>query len=292
MTWTAVILLGIYALLLVVLKFQTKKSDAAGNALESAYWVFACIAWLVLAGLTALGWWLKFRPLLMAPLLPVALPLLFLVVRVLRRGAEGLKSRMPTPELRRLERAAKDGHSKPAEDLVKAGLRIPSPDIGQSLLRSALDGRYARDVIPVLLDAGAESGDPGILALVLESSTTNLKPFLDHGADPNTIHPSGDPLLFVAMEGGWTENVLDLIRAGADLGKRDREGWTVLMAHATGKRGFGPGNWSGVADLLEKGADPKVPAPDGRTLADLYAKAGAYDIHPDRVAAIRKALGV
>jgi len=125
MTWAAGILLGIYALALVVLKVQTRKSDAAGNALADASWVFAFLAWLVLAGLTGLGVWLPSRILLLAPLLPVALPLLYLVARALRRGAEGLGSRMPTPELRRLERAAKDGHSKPAEDLVKAGLLVP-----------------------------------------------------------------------------------------------------------------------------------------------------------------------
>jgi len=64
------------------------------------------------------------------------------------------------------------------------------------------------------------------------------------------------------------------------------------MAHSTGKRGFGLGNWSGVADLLEKGADPTVPAPDGTTLANLFAMASRYDIHPDRLPAIRKALGL
>jgi hypothetical protein len=47
-----------------------------------------------------------------------------------------------------------------------------------------------------------------------------------------------------------------------------------------------------VADLLENGADPKVPAPDGTTLADLFAKAGAHEIHPDRRPAIRTALGL
>jgi ankyrin repeat protein len=197
---------------------------------------------------------------------------------------------MPTPELRRLERAAKDGHASPAEALVRAGLRIEDPEIGRSLLRSALRG-YARDVVPVLLEAGAPPGDPEILALVLKSSSTNLEPFLKQGADPNTTLPNGDPILFVAMEGGWTENVLALLRAGADLSRRDREGWSVLMAHALGRRGFGPGNWSGIADLLEKGADPTVPAPDGTTLAALFAKAGPYEIHPDRVEAIRKAIG-
>lgn len=123
---------------------------------------------------------------------------------------------------------------------------------------------------PLLLDAGADAKDPAILALALESTSTELKPFLDRGADPNAIHPSG---------------------AGTDLARKDRAGWTVLMAHATGNRGFGPGNGSGIADLLEAGADPAVPAPDGTTLADLFAKAGPYNFHEGRLPAIRKALG-
>jgi hypothetical protein len=292
MTWAAGVLLGSYALLLGYLKTQTTRSDAAGNALATAYWAFALAAWMVLAVLAGLGWWLHNSTLLLAPLLPLALPVLYLTVRTFFRGAGEILSRMPTPELRHLERAAKDGHGTVARGLVNDGLRIREPWIGRSLLRSALDGSYARDVVPALLDAGADPRDPELLARALTSNSTNLKPFLEHGADPNTTHPSGDPLIFVAMEGGWTENVLALIAAGADLAKRDREGWTVLMAHATGRRGFGPGNWSGVADLLEKGADPRVPAPDGRTLADLFAKAGPYEIHPDRLPAIRKGLGL
>jgi len=292
MTWSACILLGLYALGLVALKRKAGKSDAAGNALASAYWHFAFLAWVALAVVTGLGVALKIPALLYAPLLPVAIPVVYVVVRAIRRGAQGLISAMPTPELRRLERAAKDGHGGIAAELVKAGLRITDPVVGRSLLLSALRGRYARDVVPVLLDAGAGPGDPELLALALESTTTELQPFLDHGADPNTIHPSGDPILFAAIEGGWTHNAIALIRAGADLTRRDHEGWTVLMAHATGKRGFGPGNWSGVADLLDKGADPRVPAPDGTTLADLFAKAGAYEIHPDRRPAIRTALGL
>jgi ankyrin repeat protein len=235
---------------------------------------------------------LKIPALLFTPLLPVAIPVVYLILRAIRRLAQGLVSTMPTPEVRRLERAVKDAHAGPARDLVTNGLRITDPAIGRSLLLSALRSRYARDVVLVLLDAGAVPGDPEILALALASTTTELQPFLDHGADPNTVHPSGDPILFAAIEGGWTHNAIALVRAGADLSRRDREGWTVLMAHGSGKRGFGPGNWSGVADLLDKGADPKAPAPDGTTLADLFAKAGPYEIHPDRLAAIRKALGL
>ena len=224
--WTAGILLGVYAVLLVVLRLQGGKSDAAGNAMASAYWAIAAVVWLLLAGLGGLGLWLNWRPLILAPALPIALPAVYRVFRILRRGAQGLGSTMPTRELRRLERAARDGQAGPARELVKAGLRIPTPELGRSLLLSALRGDYARDVIPVLLDAGADPGDPEILALALKSNTTSLEPFLGHGADPNTIHPSGDPILFVAMQDGWSHNVPALLKAGADLRKRDREGWT------------------------------------------------------------------
>jgi hypothetical protein len=292
MTWAAGGLLGFYALLLGYLKTQTRRSDPAGNALASAYWAFALAAWMVLAAMTAIGWWLHWSVLLLAPLLPVALPTVYVFGRALVRAAAGLTSRMPTPELRRAERAAKDGHGTIVQEMVRAGFRIDNREIGRSLLRSALKGRYARDVIPALLDAGADGNDPALMAMALGSPMTSLRPFLEHGADPNTIHPSGDPFIFVAMEGGWTDDVRALLHAGADLTKRDREGWTVLMAHATGRRGFGPGNWTGIAELLEKGADLTVPAPDGRTLADLFAKAGLYEIHPDRLPAIRRALGL
>lgn len=289
MIWIPAALLAVYAVALLYLKGGIRSSDAAGNAMATAYWILAVVSWVALAGLTLLGYRLRSPVLLSAPLLPIAIPLVLLIVRGLDRVAGALTSTMPTPELRRLERAAKDGRADVARGLVDAGLRITDPAVGKSLLRSALQGHYARDVVPVLLDAGAVA-DPEILALALDSRTSELKPFLDRGADPNTIHPSGDPILFVALEGGWSHNAIALVAAGADLSKRDRAGWTALMAHATGARGFGPGNWSGIADLLEKGADPTVPAPDGTTLKDLFAKAGPYDLHPDRLPAIRKAL--
>lgn len=292
MTWAAGGLLGFYALLLGYLKTQTRRSDPAGNALASAYWAFAFAAWIGLVAVTALGWWLHWSVLLLAPLLPVTLPMVYVFGRTLVRAVAGLMSRLPTPELRRAERAAEDGHGTIVQDMVRAGFRIDDREIGRSLLRAALKGRYARDVVPALLDAGADANDPALQAMALGSTTTSLLPFLEHGMDPNSIHPSGDPFIFVAMEGGWTDDARALLHAGADLTKRDRGGWTVLMAHATGRRGFGPGNWSGVADLLEKGADPTVPAPDGTTLADLFAKAGPEDIHPDRLPAIRRALGL
>jgi hypothetical protein len=294
MVYAAFALLGLYGVALTIAVVRNSRgkggSDAAGRGLASAYLAAGVLIWIVLAGLTSLGAWTRLHFLMYAPLLPFALPAFLLIGKVAARTFRGLRSSMPTPELRRLEEAARRGNSVRAAELLSGGLRLDDPGIGRSLLESALDGDYARDVIPLLLKAGADPGPPELLAKALASTTTSLVPFLEHGADPNTLLPTGDPLLFAALEGGWTENVLALLKAGAALEGRDREGWTPLMAHATGRRGFGPGNWSGVADLLERGADPRAAAPDGTTLADLFARTPPFQIHPDRIEAIRRRL--
>lgn len=285
--------LGLYAALLLAAAIGNRRgggTDAAGRGLAVAYLLVGGLLWCLLAGLTALGYWVGPRFLVHAPFVPIALPLVFLAVAGLKHVGGSLTSRMPTRELCRLERAAKSGNSGAAREIVASGLRLDDPAIGRSLLHAAVDGKYARDVVPVLLEAGADPRDPFLLAKVLESTTTSLEPFLKHGADPNTVLPVGDPLIFKALEGGWTHNVIALLEAGADIGLRDREGWTLLMAHATGRRGFGPGNWVGVAALLEKGADPRAAAPDGRTLAELFAKTPPFQIHPDKLESIRRRL--
>lgn len=96
MSWTAGVLMGSYALFLGYFKTQTNRSDAAGNALASAYWAFALAAWIVLAALASLGWWLRSPVLLLTPLLPLATPLLYLAGRSAFRAAEGVLPRMPT----------------------------------------------------------------------------------------------------------------------------------------------------------------------------------------------------
>jgi hypothetical protein len=96
LSWTAGVLMGSYALFLGYFKTQTKRRDAAGNAVATAYWAFALAAWIVLAVLTFLGWWLHSPILLLAPLLPLAAPLLYVMGRSTFRAAEGVMSRMPT----------------------------------------------------------------------------------------------------------------------------------------------------------------------------------------------------
>ena len=271
-------LLGFYALALVLAGARKSKSDAAGQGLEKAYLAIGMMIWLLMAGLTALGIWTPARFLVYTPYVPLLLPVLLLGEGILR-----LFGRLQSKP-RQLQRAVRLGNARRTRELL-SGMVVAD---WRPLLHAALDGRYARDVVPLLLQAGAPPDDPAVLAKALKSNSTSLVPFLEHRANPNAVLPNGDPLLFAALDGGWTEDVIALVKAGADLTARDRAGWTPLLAHATGRRGFGPGNWIGVHELLKAGADPKVAGPDGTTLADLFAKMPPFQIHPERIDDLRK----
>jgi hypothetical protein len=278
----AIGLLGLYALILAIVVVQNRRggggTDAAGRGLATAYIAIGLMLWLGMAALTALGVWTRVGFLVYTPFIPLLFPVLLLGEGVLR-----LFGRLQSKP-RQLERAVRAGNAPRVKELLA---ETPVGD-GRALLEGAVSGRYGRDVVVLLLDAGASPNHPALLAKVLQSTTTSLEPFLKHGADPNTILPSGDPILFAALEEGWSANVLALLEAGVDLKVRDREGWTPLLAHATGRRGFGPRNWVGVHDLLVRGADPSVPGPDGTTLASLFAKTQPFEIHPDRLEDLRK----
>jgi hypothetical protein len=277
-------LLGLYALALVIAGVGSSRggSDAAGRGLAKAYLAIGFMIWLAMAGITVLGFWTRARFLIYTPFVPLLFPVLLLGEGVVR-----LFGRLQSPE-RQLERAARAGNTRRVEELLP---RIVACDWRKTLV-AAVDGRYGRDIVPLLLKAGAPADDPALLARVLQSRTVTLVPFLERGASPDTILPNGDPILFAALEDGWSESVVALLEKGADLKVRDRDGWTPLLAHATGRRGHGPGNWIGVHELLVRGADPAVPAPDGTTLAALFAKTPPFQIHPDRLEDLRKRLRI
>lgn len=282
----AIGLLGLYALVLGIAVFQNRKggggTDAAGRGLATAYLAIGMMLWMAMAGLTALGAWTGARFLIYTPFVPLILPVLLLGEGVLR-----LFGRLQSPE-RQLRRAVRIGDARRTKELL-AGMTACD---WKGMLHAALDGRYARDVVPLLLQAGGPPDDPALLEKALRSSSTSLVPFLEAGVPPNTRLADGTPILFKALEDGWTESVIALLKAGADLAARDRDGWTPLLAHATGRRGFGPGNWTGVHELLVAGADPSVPGPDGTTLADLFARTPPFQIHPDRIEDLRKRIRV
>ena len=289
--WISVALLAVTGLPLALSLLRGGKGgDAAGRGLERAFLAFAVLVWCVLAGTTALGFAFGSRWLLGAPLLLVIVPAAIAAKKGLGRLFFRLRSSMPTATLRRLERAAHDGHSARVEELIAAGADVKQTDVGRALLRAALTGRYARDVVEVLLEAGADPRDPELLALAMESRSTDVGPFVKHGANPDTVLPGGDSLAFAALKQGRLEVVEAVLRAGGNPNLKDREGRTLIWAHASGAIGFGPGNWSFVRKLLDLGADPEIPGPDGSRVRDCFAKT-PYGIHPDHLEALRARLG-
>ena len=288
MIWASGILLGLTGLFLLVASLRPKRSDPAGNGLEIAYLAFGWLIWGVLAGLTALGVAWGSRWLQGAPLLLVIVPAAFALKRLLAAVFFRLGSKMPTPALRRLERAAHVGRSGDAKEILATGVDVRDPAIGRSLLKTALRGRYGRDVIEVLLDAGADPKDPEILGMALHSRFTDVLTFVEHGADPNTV-VGGEPLILAALHSGRIHEVEQLAKRGATPNVKDQDGWPLLLLHASGRVGTGPGNWYYVRTLIDLGADPDVPGPDGTTVAKVLA-AYPYSIHPDHEPALRARL--
>lgn len=289
MLWASGAILAVTGLALALSYAKRGKSDAAGSALETAYLAFGTLAWLVLAGLTGLGVWLRIRWLAGLPLVLVVLPLVLLAGEALVRFVRLLTSRMPTPALRRLERAARAGQGGRAKQLLAAGADVRDPAIGRALLRSAMKGKYARDVVNALLEAGADPHDPENLALAMDSNATDVLAFVKAGASPDAVLPNGDSLAFAAMKSGRMWVVEGLLQAGANPNQKDRDGWPLILAHASGKVGFSPGNWIYVRKMLDAGADPDVPGPDGSRVRDYFAKERS-GIHPDHLEALRRLL--
>ncbi|HEX7900288.1 MAG TPA: hypothetical protein VF950_21145 [Planctomycetota bacterium] len=289
MVWVSGTLLGLAALALALSARPNRGGDAAGRGMAQAYAVFGCLIWALFAGLFGLGVWLKIWFLQALPAFIAALPLVFALLAGLEALRRRLGSKMPDAGLKQVEAAARAGHGTRVKELLAGGVKIPDAAVGRSLLRTALRGKYARDAVDALLEAGADPRDPELLALAMEGRSTSVVPFVKHGADPNTILPSGHSLAFAALDGGQLDIVEALVKAGADPNQKDREGWPLLLSHAAGRRGFSPGNWIYVRKLIDLGADPATPGPDGSTVRDHFAK--ATGIHPDHVDALRARLG-
>jgi hypothetical protein len=289
MVWVSGTLLALAGPALVLSARPNRGGDAAGRGLAQAYATFAGLLWALLAGLFGLGVWLNVWFLKALPTLLAALPPCLALLAGLGALARRFTSSMPDARLKSVEAAARAGRGARVKMLLE-GVAIPDIPAGRSLLRTALKGKYARDAVIALLDAGADPRDPELLAMAMESRHTDILTFVKHGAEPNTILPSGHSLAFTALDQGQMHIVEQLVRAGADPNQKDRDGWPLLLTHAAGRRGFSPGNWIFVRKLIDLGADPDVPGPDGSTVRDHFAK--AVGVHPDHVDALRALLAL
>lgn len=95
---------------------------------------------------------------------------------------------------------------------------------------------------------------------------------LERGADPFGGDGSGQPPLHSAVALSWHRLVRRLLERGVHVNARNRLGLTALHQASTG------GDEHGVRLLIEHGAAPDLPAPDGQTACGLALAAGRGDL--------------
>jgi ankyrin repeat protein len=179
-----------------------------------------------------------------------------------------------------LHAAAREGHTAAVTLLLESGADIHAKDVhGCTPLHCAV---YASStpVARLLLEHGAGVNgartDCQATPLCFAAAGTNdslVRLLLDRGAHPEGVPGSNPPPLFEAVMNARTNNAGMLLRAGARLGTRNHEGFTVL--HVLAKHG----NMEMTAWLLDHGAD-----------ADLKDRLGFRPV--DYVSATNTALAV
>jgi cytohesin len=147
------------------------------------------------------------------------------------------------------------------------------------------------------------SGYPPLHVALMRRKPEVVKVLLAGGADPNALMEEGTPL-FVAVREARGEYVVLLVAHGADVNARPKgRGTPLMLARATGQMRMAAmlkahgarapwgemrggaifdaierGDSAGLAGLLEEGADPNLPGPEGMIaihLAVLTGKPGA-----------------
>jgi uncharacterized protein len=151
----------------------------------------------------------------------------------------------------------------------------------QAPTRTTADGLYERFVQSVATD---RSDDVAAL--------------LARGMDPNTVDPTGEPMLVVAARAGWQPTIELLLRAGAKIDGKNGFGDTAIMVAALNghlvvvkklfARGaeINPRGWTPLAYaatngqtevaryLLEIGADINAPSANGTTPLMMAVRGG------------------
>jgi len=176
------------------------------------------------------------------------------------------------------EAAVECGHFDTVRRLLDEG-----KDPSRGMLAAATSG-VANPTLRLLLERGAnpdvlefEGSTPLLVAAGRYGSYEAVRTLLQAGADVHhRCHDGYTPLMWSAYTRDWghpSEPVLDaLLDAGSDPNASTSSGWegptTVLIGAV--QRGFA----MNVRTLLRLGADPNLPAPDGRTPLMVAAENG------------------
>jgi len=187
-----------------------------------------------------------------------------------------------------LVEAAAAGDVDTMDQLVSQGADVNAA--GQQGMTPLFFALWARNKkgFTWLLEHGA---DPNVFVLeedsVMEIASLHPDPeyleiVLDHGGDPDLVHPRlGRTPLFFAVDSRHKENLDLLIEAGADLDHQDRARCTPMM-HAALLCLFDSVNY-----LLEAGADYTVKGVNDLTIMDLVVgESRSAANNPERLKAV------
>jgi ankyrin repeat protein len=195
-------------------------------------------------------------------------------MRVVEKGDRTMKIDQVFPDdgaRQAIEQACR-GNTVAVRDAIAQGWDVNAPGEGgitpliYALSQTSVSG------VRTLLAAGADPNRPmegghtaASLATRLEDPAF-LKILLEHGVDPNT-RVNDRPLSFTAAGQGRWANVRLLLDSGADINALSENGDTMAMEAAF------VGEYDVLLKLLKAGADAKIPAAGGATVAGVIGRA-------------------
>jgi ankyrin repeat protein len=161
------------------------------------------------------------------------------------------------------------------------------PEVWRSSVNEALDTAIDHDKLPAFdlllatnpIDArpakedrpGKASREAPLSGAVTRGRARMVQALLAKGHKPEI----GDDLLRLAIENGHSELIPQLLKAGASVAERDKDGVTALHVAAN------LGDEEAVRALLAAGASPAEKMKDGLTASDLADKEGYPDLADD-----------
>ena len=117
------------------------------------------------------------------------------------------------------------------------------------------------------------TGNTALLWSLFQGRRKNAEFLIKAGADVTLANFRDQDALHMAD----TKILPKIVAAGADVNKKDKQGNTVLMLAARSESQLFHKGPDHIAVLLDLGADPSIPAPDGKTVSEiLAARARAY----------------